>query len=489
MKALPLLFLAAFLPGSAWAQSRPGEDDLFGGDAAKPAETKPGDAKPAEQKPAEGPTAPEGRDDRLLGDPGKATELSRTAAPEDPLKIGGQFYLRASSSARKDQPPSQWALSAPALVDGYFDARPNPRLRGMMVARLSYDPTVDPNQKTLLGPAPSGGPSVALDQLWLRFDVAHTVFVTAGKQHTRWGTGRFWQPTDWLHFVKKDPLAVFDARTGTTMVKAHLPVESLGWNFYGVGLVEGLDYGNTVGKVAGAARAELVFGPSELGLDFLAEKDKPARLGVDASAGIGDFDVYVDLGLRDRAEVLLWRERANPDPTKGFLGQYEQYRPDGQLMDFMPQALAGLTWSMKYNDNDVFTVGAEYFYNSLGYDDPKVYPWLLFQNQYTPFYTGKQYAALFLLLPAPGDWNYTSFTLSTLGNLSDKSFVTRLDYSVLILTHLTFEAYGAVHYGTDGGELRLGLDIPPGQVNGVPTPAFKLAPPLFDVGVALRVKI
>ena len=57
------------------------------------------------------------------------------------------------------------------------------------------------------------------------------------------------------------------------------------------------------------------------------------------------------------------------------------------------------------------------------------------------FYIGRHYAALFLSLPAPYSWNYTTFTLSTLSNLSDMSFVSRVDYSVTLLTHLTLEDF------------------------------------------------
>ena len=49
--------------------------------------------------------------------------------------------------------------------------------------------------------------------------------------------------------------------------------------------------------------------------------------------------------------------------------------------------------------------------------------------------------------------------LSTLGNLSDMSFVSRLDYSLTLLTHLSFEAFVGVHYGTRGGRVPLGIDI------------------------------
>ena len=117
------------------------------------------------------------------------------------------------------------------------------------------------------------------------------------------------------------------------------------------------------------------------------------------------------------------------------------------------------------------------------------------------FYIGRHYAALFLSLPAPYSWNYTNFTLSTLANLSDMSFVSRVDYSVTLLTHLTLEAFVGVHYGTRGGEFRAGFDIPGQIVNtsaAVPPdpmamcgflPAQNFSPILLDLGVALRMKI
>ena len=127
------------------------------------------------------------------------------------------------------------------------------------------------------------------------------------------------------------------------------------------------------------------------------------------------------------------------------------------------QAVGGASYSRKYNDNDLWTLGAEYFYNQPGYANTSLYPGLLFNQSNQPqlnfFYTGRHYAALFLSLPAPYSWNYTNFTLSTLGNLSDMSFVTRLDYSHTLLTHLSVEAFVGVHYGSRGGEFRLGVDV------------------------------
>ena len=87
-------------------------------------------------------------------------------------------------------------------------------VRGFALGRMFWDPTINPGQAGPYGIAASGGPSVVLDQLWLSFDVAHTLFVTAGRQHAKWGTGHFWNPTDYLHPVRRDPLALFDSRTG-----------------------------------------------------------------------------------------------------------------------------------------------------------------------------------------------------------------------------------------------------------------------------------
>ena len=92
-------------------------------------------------------------------------------------------------------------------------------------------------------------------------------------------------------------------------------------------------------------------------------------------------------------------------------------------------------------------------------------------------YLRRQYGAIFVNVPAPYDWNYTTFTLSNLGNLSDQSFITRLDYSLVLLTHLRFEAFAALHYGHKNGEFRLGL----AELN--------VKPAFLDLGVALRVQL
>ena len=488
-------------------------------DGGAPVPSPPGPASSGEA--TDDSTAGASRDSDLLGDPNAGPRLSQDTAPDDPLKIGGQLYLRSLAQSTQDQNVKDIRFSTPSLVDGYFDARPNDRVRGFVLGRLFFDPTLPttlatsmpmsnsadsstsltaPKVPLLSGVQSTRGPTMLLDQLWLRFDIMHTVFITAGRQHVKWGTARFWTPTDFLHPQARNPIATFDARAGFTMVKVHVPWEAQGSNFYAFALLEGVpqidaqgrplaasDGGGSLGQVGSAARAEFVLGAAELGLDAVVYRGKKPKFGGDLSFGLGDFDLYADAGLRYGSE--LPRRGYNPNdvaPGDLSLNDWVDLKyPVSYRVGIKPQITVGGTYSLKYNDNDVFTVTGEYFYNTLGYDDPRVYPGLFLSNSFQFFYTGRHYAALSAIAAAPYSWNYTTFTLSTLGNLSDQSFITRLDYSLTMLTHLRFEAFGAVNYGRRDGEFRLGVNdfaLPGGG-------SFTLAPQSFSLGIGLRIAI
>jgi hypothetical protein len=532
--------------GAAAQEHRPSEDEMFGAKPEAPTAAPSGSAAPAEstapaasgappgappvtpppgtnpaaateaQAPAPPSSAPaDSRDEAVLG--GHETQMfTEEAAPSDPLRIGGQLYLRAQTTALAGQHPGNYSFSTPALADVYFDARPNDRVRGFILGRMIYDPTL-PTDSSSFGtatlPATGGtsgsanlsslfgqqsrSPRLFLDQLWLRFDIAHTVFVTAGKQHVRWGTGHFWSPSDFLHLTFRNPLDVFDARTGTTMVKLHFPVESKAWNFYAYGVTENADATPTVSHVAGAARAEFVVDTAEFGVGAFVRRDQDPKVAADVSFGIGDFDLYGEVALKNASEID--RVRFTPDAQftapsgttqDEYLASlktatdalYRVYRDH----DYRPQIVGGLSYARKYNDNDTFTVGAEYFYNGFGYSDEHAYPGLLLPHttdltQPAPFfYLGRHYGALYVTFPSPFKLDLHTFTLSTLGNVSDRSFITRFDYSYVLLTHLRFEAFASARYGNPQGEFRFGVSsplLPPSS------------PAVFDLGVALRLAI
>jgi hypothetical protein len=511
--------LAAALAAGARAQDRPSEDELFGGPTAQPNAPAP-EAKPAPPPPG-GAAGPHGDTEaQLFG-----SQSSPNAPPppagslfgpgkEDWLKVGGQLQLRGQVSAYEDTAPRDWILSSPNLLDVYLDARPNDRVRAFVLGRMNYDPTADTTSTrggTITGfnTSSASNPGAVLDQMWVNFDLYHRVFVTAGRQHVKWGVGKFWNPTDFLHPVQRNPLATFDVRTGTSMIKLHLPWEKRGWNFYGMAVLDDLS-GNPqqnagrLNRMGAGGRAELVLGGAELGLDAVAQDGHHPRYGIDLSRGLWDFDLYAEAALRSGGDSPRWTRTGEPPP--GPLAPFLNWQrvPEDELT---PQVVVGGTWSLKYSDQDSLTLGAEYFYNGLGYDSSAVYPFLLAgapaieagipptitqqdPNAFRPFYLGKHYAAVNLYLPQPGRWNDATLIFTVLGNLSDRSYVARFDASVLVLTYMTVETFVAGHFGQTGGEFRLVVPPELGALAGTQTGAtFPAGPPLVDVGVALRVAL
>lgn len=504
LAAAALLLLA----GPAAAQDRPSEEDLFGGPA-------PAAAPAAVEPPALPPAGADPRAAELLGGGDRAAATGRWApGQEDPLDVGGLLYLRAATAWSRGVPPSDWALSTPSLLDTYLDVRPNDRVRGFALGRLTYDPSLATTGLDLAGrPVTRPQTRAVLDQLYVNFDLARTVFVTAGKQHVKWGTGRFWNPADFLHPVRRDPLAQFDDRTGVTIVRAHLPWEARGWNLYAAAVLEDLagEVGGaqggaggaapgTVGKIGGAARAEVVLGGVEVAASAAAQRGHAPRFGLDGSFGLWDLDVTGELALTRGRDVPAFRRTAeDPDTLAGW-----ERAPDGRTT---PQAVVGVAWSWKYSDEDSLVLGGEYFFNDAGYDDAQAYPVLIaspylhlldvaapferdLRTAFTPFYLGRHYAGAFLTLPRPGRWNDTTLTFSALANLSDGSGLVRVDHAVLLNTYLTLETFLAGHLGKEGGEFRMGFDVGPQPLAvGGATPPFTLPTPVLDLGVALRVKL
>jgi hypothetical protein len=491
---------------------------MFGSPSTSPAPEAPADPTGSEAG------AGNQRDALILGDAASSEPMLSPQPAPDPITIGGQMYARAQASALLNQQIEDYAFSVPMLLDLYIDARPNDRVRGFFLARLGYDPMLpDPvvgvpsvggaggnsgtaGSVSLAGVfgARSNAPWLMLDQFWLRFDMWRRLFVTIGRQHVHWGTARFWTPTDFLHVQRRNPLDTFDARPGTDMLKLHFPIESTAWNFYMYAIAGGYNDTPTLYSVSGAARAEFVAGSNELGLGAVVRRGAQPRFAVDLSTSLGILDLYGEAALVDVREidrVSYQPDAMLPDPPPASGSAIEQttariqqavetYYPVYRQHGYKPQVVGGLTYTQKYNDNDTFTLGFEYFYNGLGYSDWLVYPGLFFprtnrlSNPASFFYLGQQYAAVYFLLPAPFSLDLHSFMLSSIANLSDRSFVTRLDYSVFVLTHLRFEAWVAAYYGRPNGEFRFGIDVP--NIDDV---TLSRQPATFTVGIAFRLQI
>ena len=154
------------------------------------------------------------------------------------------------------------------------------------------------------------------------------------------------------------------------------------------------------------------------------------------------------------------------------------------------QAAGGVSYSWKYSDEDFMVIGGEYFFNPEGVHDKEELQEEFKQmmegkeSAYSPFYSGQHYGAFFVALPGPGNWDYTSFTLSNIANLTDRTFATRFDFSTTFLTYLSFQAYVMAYYGEEGGEFRFGL-----PANTLFPGAPAMPAQVFTTGINLRVDI
>jgi len=482
----------ADLFGENPSETQAREDDLFGG------------SSDADVPPTNAATIDE------LAPVDSAMLLSKLAATNDKLAIGGRLFAQYSYQALEKGDWGDFRLSSPNLLDVYLDARPNDRVRAYARGRLIFNPTAGVSVQGVTQPQLA----TQLDQLWVKFDAARRVYFTLGRQRIKWGASRFWNPTDFLNQTVLDPLAPIDVRLGTTLFKVHVPVNlevsradgtNVAMNFYGI---VDLQDASTAGEVGGSLRAEIAAGPAEFALTAALKKGQPWRFGLDVSTGIGLVDaraeaamLYADAaGVLRRYQGTLDLEVMPPEfpTTTDLKGRW------------IPQLVVGFDTQLMYSDEDSVLFGAEYFFNDLGYADAGLLPMLLFGSQVTgdrpvrgtsfqPLYNGRHYAGAFVMLMAPGSWNDTTFSLSSinaLGGLFEKggtglkglNGVARLDVRQTVLTNLSLNAWVSAYYG-DTGEFRFRFKLDPVPFvdelkNGIGIPANA-----FEAGVGLTLSL
>ncbi len=486
---------------AAHADGRPNEDALF---SATPSTA----STPTSANPVPPPShAPNARDDVQELQPHLLQDAFASGAVSDnPLQIGGLYYQRFIVTQNSGSSPKHDPVSMPLQFDAFMDVRPSDRVRGYVQGRLLYDPTRDQynnptsgnRQGSLQSASTSGAPQSlpggttnqtptnpqgVLDQAWIKFDIQRSVFVTAGKQHVKWGTGRFWNPTDFLSTQRRDPLLPYDLRLGNTMAKFSMPLPRDGSNLNGIILFDNPEPGSTLGQLGGAFRGETLIGPAEVGLEAVGRGNSPPVYGADISSPLGPFDVYSEASLLSESPTVHYKSTGVPLLTGTDVATLATV--DKSRGPFV-QVTAGANYSFAWQANRRATLGAEYFYNQVGYRDSTIYPVLIFQGAYQPFYTGEQYGAIYLSAEGPDALKHTSYTFSTLTNASDGSYISRLDFSWRLLTYLTLEAYMDGHYGHHGGEFNFELQTPTLTNAGVSVSPMAIPSTILDGGLGLR---
>ncbi|QSQ19550.1 hypothetical protein JY651_30080 [Pyxidicoccus parkwayensis] len=380
----------------------------------------------------------------------------------DPLTVGGIYYQRAElyGASRASEAGTALQPNFPALLDIYLDAKPVDGLRGFAVGRLLYDP-VDPALST---------PKTSLDKLWLYFGLADRVFFTIGRQHVRWGSNKVWTPTNFLRDPNPDPLDAYDLRPGVDMLKINIPWESLASNLWLVGTANldsaatnpsGIQYG-------GAVRAEVALGTSELIATAHFREARRPRFGLDYSLGVGRFDFNAEVAVLQDSDTRVWERSGDTFVERSI---------DGPQI----QAAGGIQAQFRVADVYRTVVRLEGLYNQLGTTDRKLLTWEQSTGDFQPLYFGRLYGMAQIAVTARNVYEPT-FALTVLGNVSDPSFLARLDVNGSRLRDVVVAAFVEMPFGERGGEFRFQPDPTVADL-----PATDLG--LFRVGINLRLRL
>lgn len=449
--------LAVLSPTLSLAQVR-SEADLFGGSEE---EKKVDDKDPDKDKATKEETGNEAKKEPKEGT--KVREVMDTFADSeliDKMQIGGRLELRANAGKVDDQRFQESPYTQSKTADLYFDTRPNKDTRAFFRLRFYEDnSTTDQSQSVLTSTEKNDNATIrnSIDELWVKWDIDDTLFVTAGKQHVKWGRGRFWNPTDFTAIEAKDPFSLFDRRLGQEMIRLHLPFEKEGHNFYAIAQFDDTQRNDDVGL---ALRAEFDIGQSgETAFSFQSKRGRPVKAGADFGMGFGNFDLNLETAFLTRDTSPRYRGdldlQASVFPTTHY--------NDKKVYN---QSVANVEYVWKYNDDDNMTLGLEGFWNEMGYDDRVLEFYSLIQGQSKVLYAGKQYVATYARLASPGNWNDSAFIINGVQNISDQTALVRLTATYTFYKQITAEAYVSRCLGEYG---ELCFRVPDTIVDGIAT--------------------
>lgn len=410
------LVLLAMLVQTARAQD-PRDAEIFGSSVT-----------PSASEAVTSPTSASASSSPLLASPSQSSLI-------DSLQIGGRLELYGSTGKRESTPIGRSQLTQRRQADIYFDSRPNKDLRAFLRTRfVESTPATKPDDQGL---------QQQLDELWLKWDIDDRIFVTVGKQQLKWGSGRFWNPTDFTATETLDPLELVDRRLGRSLIKFHLPMEKQAFNFYAILQLEEASRNQDIG---GALRAELaLFGSAEIALTLQTRADKAQRAGFDLSTALGPVDGYIETAVSRRESQIFYEGEFAPTRGQTPVAKQDRHKTFTQIV-------TGLRKQWKYTDADLVTTGVEVFVNELGYDDPELELFAIATRQTRPLQAGRHYAGIYLLAPAPWTWNDTAFYANALKNFTDKTSVVRLTMAWTLFKEASLEAYISQCQG-DYGEL------------------------------------
>ena len=392
-----------------------------------------------------------------------------TSLMQGTTTVGGRADLAVSGSRSTEEPPASMVWRTRPAAYLFLDSRPRSDSRGYL--RVSLTPRSAPGARvTGSGRTAAGTDSpsnLQLLELWGKWQAPESgTFWTVGRQPLRWGAAQFWNPTDFMSPEVRDPLALFDDRSGVDAARVNIPFESENASLIFVASLMPPSPPQTADLVGSmsqtrdvqlAARGEWSAGSAETAVSLAWSERGPTRTGLSLSVGAGPLDFVLEGACIARTNRTFFRRaRSEEDPSTGTEGAGSPSNPivtTSRSQLCLPQAVAGLSWQYAYGNSDAVTLGGEYFWNGLGHDQPDLELAAAVTGNAGPLYIGQQYAAAYGLLPGPGDWDDTSFQAQAIMNLTDASSLYR---AAVVQTFLKSSQLALAATWRDGrGEFRL----------------------------------
>lgn len=349
---------------------------------------------------------------KAFGSEGGITEHDNNTLNQDRLKLSGSLsgewqLLRIKE---QDEVRNPWTLQI------NMDSHLKNDIRGFISGSVSFDTTIDESVQSLSSTNTQKSYQSKFNEMKLLFHIQKKIFWTLGVQKIKYGASHFWNPSDFLNQEKRDFLKSTDERSGINLVKAHAPIEKN--NFYAIANFEKAYQSKKIGM---AARAEIPFKYGEWSFTSYSREGQNTLLGSDISFGLGDIDAYAEAAQTDQGQ------------GKNISG--------------------GLSYTLKYSEKRLVSMGAELFWQDDGTENKNTYPALMLAQKWVPFNIGKSYSLIYLSLPNPNFWQDSSWQMLWIKNNSDQSSYLRTGVTWIAQQDLSWTFNLSLRSGEDDSEM------------------------------------
>jgi len=284
---------------------------------------------------------------------------------------------------------------------------------------------------------------VEFKELFVDFNLNHSIYVRSGKQFSNWGRSFFWNPVDFVNRDTKNFNNLNAIRSGVTGTRLHVPGGS-GQDFY---LFLDLNDVHNLDQIALIPKWNFLLGNAEFGLSALIKNKSECRYGFDFSTAFWGWNVASEVALSHGNDRQVLQENA-------------QVLSFGSIRDrWVPLVTLDFSKTLNWERADRIRVNWEGFYNGAGYrenvlSDPKKRVFLLTNNGIAHHYFSRTYHAMFVTISEFPNHD-TSLDLNALQNLVDGSGVLSLGLTYQVVDGLTLRGAFSAYFGSGDSEYRV----------------------------------